>query len=166
MNLSSLLLITHFKLQLYVWDELDYMPILVKTDGAELLFGNIKAERVYRCYKEKKQEQYLDSKDALKANRCNSDTATGSSEIVTDAVLRLHKVDDYKKDRERKENQQCDKNINCYRIWLILLKLLVKQGKNSPMKFKVVVNEKLDKENGRFEMVGFSVPCPMKRPSN
>ncbi|KAL5715281.1 hypothetical protein ACHQM5_017119 [Ranunculus cassubicifolius] len=37
---------------LYVWDESDYIPLLVKNKGAEVLFGNITAERVYSSYME------------------------------------------------------------------------------------------------------------------
>ncbi|CAL1389643.1 unnamed protein product [Linum trigynum] len=39
---------------LYVWDESEYIPLLVKNKAAELLFGNITAERVKSCYDELK----------------------------------------------------------------------------------------------------------------
>lgn len=42
---------------LYVWDELEYMPLLVRNKAAELLFGNIRAERVYQCYRGKDHDQ-------------------------------------------------------------------------------------------------------------
>ncbi|KAH7567895.1 hypothetical protein ACOSP7_009870 [Xanthoceras sorbifolium] len=136
---------------LYVWDELEYMPLLVRNNGAELLFGNIKAERVYQCYKERKHDQYPDTKDVKRENHYNNARATKLHKVATEAVLHSCSLD--------AEKQQCDKNINSYLIWLILLRMLLKQGKNSPLKFEVVVNGGLDKENGRYEMVGVSVPC-------
>ncbi|KHN33874.1 hypothetical protein glysoja_021755 [Glycine soja] len=44
---------------LYVWDESDYMPILVKNRAEEILFGNIKTGKVYSAYKEQTQNQNL-----------------------------------------------------------------------------------------------------------
>lgn len=46
-----------FLLQLYVWDELEYMPLLIRNKAAEFLFGNIRAERVYQCYRGKDHDQ-------------------------------------------------------------------------------------------------------------
>ncbi|KAL3638806.1 hypothetical protein CASFOL_016713 [Castilleja foliolosa] len=36
---------------LYVWDDVKYLPILVYNKAAEVLFGNISAEKVYSSYK-------------------------------------------------------------------------------------------------------------------
>lgn len=135
------------------------MPLLVKNKGAELLFGNIKAVRVYQCYKEREHDQYPDSKDALRENHHSNARAANRSKVATEAVLCSCTLDADKNGQEGKEKQQCDTNINFYLVWLILLKMLLKQGKNSPLKFEVIINGKLDKENGRFEMVGVSVPC-------
>lgn len=49
---------------------------------------------------------------------------------------------------------------NLYLIWLILLKVLLQQGKNSHLKFEIFVNDDLDREDGRFEMVSVLMPCP------
>ncbi|XP_044510500.1 uncharacterized protein LOC123229012 isoform X2 [Mangifera indica] len=53
---------------LYVWDELEYLPLLVRNKAAELLFGNIRAERVYQCYPGKKQEKHPGAKYVQKEN--------------------------------------------------------------------------------------------------
>ncbi|KAL8485562.1 hypothetical protein ACS0TY_027742 [Phlomoides rotata] len=45
---------------LYVWDDSKYLPISVTNKAAELLFGNISAEKVYSAYK---------SRNALKKNQ-------------------------------------------------------------------------------------------------
>ncbi|KAG8378290.1 hypothetical protein BUALT_Bualt08G0122100 [Buddleja alternifolia] len=42
---------------LYVWDDLKYLPIFVTNKAAELLFGNISAEKVYSSYKSQRQKQ-------------------------------------------------------------------------------------------------------------
>ena len=58
------------------------------------------------------------------------------------------------------EGKKChDANFNSYQIWLIFLKLLLQQGKNSPLKFEMTVDSSLDIENGKFEMVSASLPC-------
>ncbi|CAO2826320.1 unnamed protein product [Amaranthus hypochondriacus] len=41
---------------LYVWDSLEYIPLLVKNKAAELLFGNISAEKLYQSYKGQKDD--------------------------------------------------------------------------------------------------------------
>ena len=38
-------------MQLYVFDECGYIPVVVKNKAAEILFGNIKAESVDSTYK-------------------------------------------------------------------------------------------------------------------
>ncbi|KAL6515563.1 hypothetical protein OROHE_018597 [Orobanche hederae] len=39
-------------LLLYVWDDMKYLPISVGNKAAEILFGNISAEKVYSSYKD------------------------------------------------------------------------------------------------------------------
>ncbi|MFS7933506.1 hypothetical protein Hanom_Chr04g00380641 [Helianthus anomalus] len=34
-------------MQLYVWDDSTYIPVVIKNKAAEILFGNIKAESVH-----------------------------------------------------------------------------------------------------------------------
>ncbi|OMO62607.1 hypothetical protein CCACVL1_22724 [Corchorus capsularis] len=43
--------------ELYIWDESEHMPLLVKNNAAEKMFGNIKAERVYLCYRDYKHDR-------------------------------------------------------------------------------------------------------------
>ncbi|XP_020528193.1 uncharacterized protein LOC18423183 [Amborella trichopoda] len=45
---------------------------------------------------------------------------------------------------------------NLYRIWLILLKMLLRQGKNSPFKFEVLVHCSKDQGDDKFELISFS----------
>ncbi|GLT73503.1 hypothetical protein SLA2020_453570 [Shorea laevis] len=136
---------------LYVWDESKYLPLLVRNKAAEVLFGNIKAERVSLCYRGQNHDWNPNPKDVHKDNHFHAivsnhpKAASGSS--YADESL------------EWKEKHCCDKKMNFYSIWLIFLKLLLQQGKNSPLKFEVAVNASLDRENGRFEMVSISMPC-------
>ncbi|KAK9219697.1 hypothetical protein WN943_008343 [Citrus x changshan-huyou] len=46
-----------FTAVIYVGDELEYMPLLIRNKAAEFLFGNIRAERVYQCYRGKDHDQ-------------------------------------------------------------------------------------------------------------
>ncbi|XWS23784.1 hypothetical protein CRYUN_Cryun28dG0045100 [Craigia yunnanensis] len=142
---------------LYLWDESEHMPLLVKNNAAEKLFGGIKAERVYLCYRDYKRDKNPDpgcfGKRGYPCTRTsNSPKAAGTSD-ADDCSSDAHKG------RESGQNQQCNKNINVFLIWLVLLKMLVQQGKNSPLKFEVAVNANLDTENGRFEMISVSIPC-------
>ncbi|XP_031275344.1 uncharacterized protein LOC116133802 [Pistacia vera] len=143
---------------LYVWDELEYMPLLVRNKAAELLFGNIRAERVYQCYLGKKHDKHPDANYVQKENHNNAIFP----EVAREGVECFHSPD-ANKSLEGKEKYQCDRNINFYLIWLILLKQLLKRGKNSPLEFEVTINSSLDRENGRFEMVSASVPCFMTK---
>ena len=120
------------------------MPLLVRNKAAELLFGNIKAERVYSSFREQLNDQNADPKDATQLDPLR---VSGSGSSAVDASLKL-------KGKKGPVN-----NINFFLIWLILLKTLLQQGKNSPLKFEVTVNTGLDRENGRFEMVSVWMPC-------
>lgn len=119
------------QLQLYIWDEVEYLPLLVKNKAAEVLFGNISAERVYQCYRKNKDKTDVST---------DEHPGKGSSES------------------EENEGRSC-RDMNFHSIWLILLRMLLLQGKNSPLKFHVDVNARLDTEDGRFEMVSMSMPC-------
>ncbi|XP_073135530.1 uncharacterized protein [Henckelia pumila] len=107
---------------LYVWDDSKHAPILVTNKAAELLFGNIQAEKVGSCYKIHKKKQLHPKKG-------------------NESIIRFEEKPDL------------------YMIWLILLKMLLQQGKNSPLKFKVTVDTTKDWESGRFEMVSVSIPA-------
>lgn len=128
---------------MYVWDESEHVPLLVRNKAAELLFGNIKAERIYSSFRRQHNESKADPKNA--ADGVLGDL--GSSSSAADKSVDL------------KGKEHLGNKMNFYLIWLILLKALLEQGKNSPLKFEVSVNPSLDIENGRFEMVSVWMPC-------
>ncbi|CAL0317911.1 unnamed protein product [Lupinus luteus] len=142
---------------LYVWDESDYMPILVKNKAAEILFGNIKAEKVYSSYKVQmvnpkhgpSHECTDKDRDARVANnlRLSGEGCSSASGLDADNSLSME------------EKHLPVKKLNFYGVWLLILKMLLKQGKNSPLKFEVVVDPSLNIENGKFEMVSATMPC-------
>ena len=142
---------------MYVWDDSDYAPLLVKNKAAELLFGNIKAERVSSCYKEKPHDREVHFKDP--------DTETGASANpnsqpkAAEGVLVSCSSAVDKKSSEREGKLDFQRNMDFYKIWLILLKAMLQQRTNSPLQFIVNVNAGLDRENGRFEMVSVHMPC-------
>lgn len=138
-------------MQLYVWDESAFVPLLVKNKAAELLFGNLSAERVYSCFRGEQNGRNPDPIDACMAISTNELEAVGVS-----GTLASSRSVDLNKSLEFNANK---KDVNCYLIWLILLKSLLQQEKNSPLKFEISVNPSLDRENGRFEMVFMWMPC-------
>ncbi|KAF2291431.1 hypothetical protein GH714_024017 [Hevea brasiliensis] len=133
---------------LYVWDESEYLPLFVRNKAAELLFGNIKAERVYSCYKGQKNGQNCDQKD-----HCKETIPKAIGKAVVDSCS-----SGADKSQQVEGKHHHHKKVDFRLIWLILLKMLLQQG-NSPLKFEVNVNTSLDMENGKFEMVSVSVPC-------
>ncbi|KAL2584585.1 hypothetical protein AAZX31_14G152400 [Glycine max] len=138
---------------LYVWDESDYMPILVKNRAAEILFGNIKAGKVYSAYKEQMNNQNLgprNDKDAI--GRLAIDPRLSGEGLPSTSTLEVGKS------LQLQEKHLPDK-LNYYRVWLILLKMLLKQGKNGPLKLEIIVDPSLDIENGKFELVSATMPC-------
>lgn len=139
---------------LYVWDETGCILLLVKNKTAEVLFGNITAEKVYLCYMQKHGGNPA-PKNVQKYNHSDAGSAThlkASGKRVADSPYA-------DKSMEPKKRQQCEQNPDFYLIWLILLKMLLQQGKNSPLKFEATVDVELDRENGRFEMESVSIPC-------
>uniref|UniRef100_A0A5B6YH09 Uncharacterized protein n=1 Tax=Davidia involucrata TaxID=16924 RepID=A0A5B6YH09_DAVIN len=139
---------------LYVWDDSKYIPLLVTNKAAELLFGNIGAERVYSCYQVQKHGQNPDPKNVHNKN-C-SDVRATKPNPAEGGVAISYSLGAY--DLQPEEKHQCDKSPNFYLIWIILLKMLLQQG-NSPLKFKVTVNADKDWETGKCEMVSVSMPC-------
>ncbi|XP_042486220.1 uncharacterized protein LOC122066483 isoform X2 [Macadamia integrifolia] len=152
---------------LYVWDHSECIPLLVRNKAAEVLFANITADKVYSCYKSQNQNQSSESKaDHVmghcepracvhpKSDAAGNEVAIGSqSPNVHDESLRLTSL------------QQVVKTPDFYRIWLILLKTLLQQGKNCPSQFEVAVNNGSDQENGRFELVSVKITCFKKERS-
>ncbi|XP_059631855.1 uncharacterized protein LOC132274560 [Cornus florida] len=137
---------------LYVWDDSKYIPLLVRNKAAELLFGNIGAERVYSSYQGQKHcqkpnpnkvhKKVYSNARATKRNDDGGSHSAGANDSLGP-----------------NEEQQCDKNPNFYLIWLVLLKMLLQQGKNSQLKFEVTIDAGRDWESGRFEMLGVTFPC-------
>lgn len=128
----------------------------MKNKAAELLFGNIKAESVHSCYGGHKHgqphnpynDQNTDHFDSKGTTRLNATEGGFASFLYPSA------------DKSLGKNGKKQSGIpDFYSIWLILLKLLVQQGKDSPLKFKVTVNVGKDWDRGRFEMVSVSMPC-------
>lgn len=142
--------------QLYVWDESDYMPILVKNRAAEILFGNIKAEKVYSSYRQQMLNLNPDRRHEIKDKDSNArfdnnltdsrEGLWGSCSIDADKSLQLE------------EKQRHVINLSFHQIWLIFLKVLLQQGKNSPLKFEITVDPSLAIEVGKFDMVYASMP--------
>ncbi|XP_047977188.1 uncharacterized protein LOC125219291 isoform X1 [Salvia hispanica] len=125
---------------LYLWDDSKYLPISVTNKAAELLFGNIPAEKVLSSYKLHRP----------------SPSHTG---FKKDRSCARKEVDD-------EDEKGGGHNPNFYMIWLILLRSVFQHGKNSPFKFKVTVDTNRDWENGRLEMVSVSLPAFTGTPQN
>ncbi|KAB1205355.1 hypothetical protein CJ030_MR7G010697 [Morella rubra] len=142
--------------ELYVWDESGYLPLLVRNKAAEILFGNIRAERVYFCYREQNQCGNPDPKDVHKDDQCSAHVFDHPKAAAGFLGSCLPDAD---RNLEWKAKQCCGKKMNFYLMWLIFLKILLQQGNNSPLKIEVTVNANLDRENGRFEMVSVLMPC-------
>ena len=145
-------------LQLYVWDDSKYIPLLVKNKAAELLFGNMKAESVYSAYRGQKHGQTLNhqtpcSVTSVPNNVHNADHSEARPTTQLNAAERK-----IAKENSCREGKRQSEVPNLYLIWLILLNLLMQQGKNSPIKFKVAVDVGRDWESGRFEMVSVLMP--------
>ncbi|KAK1405017.1 Nucleic acid-binding [Heracleum sosnowskyi] len=96
---------------LYVWDDFEYIPLLVTNKQAEVLFGNISAENVYSSFRRVKDVQTLDH-NKVKGQKHSAARASSQNEA--------------------KAHQQ-RKQTDTYLIWLILLKTILQQGKNSPL---------------------------------
>ncbi|XP_050365874.1 uncharacterized protein LOC126784454 [Argentina anserina] len=142
---------------LYVWDHSDYAPLRVKNKAAELLFGNIKAERVYSCYKEKPHDGEVDFRDPDTETSASAESNSQPKAVERVLVSCSSAVEKKSSDSEGKLD--FERNMDLYRIWLILLKAMLQQRTNSPLKLVVNVNASLDRENGRFEMVSVQMPC-------
>ncbi|XP_010680620.2 uncharacterized protein LOC104895466 isoform X1 [Beta vulgaris subsp. vulgaris] len=137
---------------LYVWDKSEYIPLLVTNKAAELLFGNITAEKVYLSYKDDQKDPqklknpvkaHVNVQDSVKVEekRIESSPSVGAMGLET------------------RRNYNDSRSRNFYLIWLIVLKMLLLQGKNSLLKFEAHVNPSLEPEDGRFQMITVSMPC-------
>uniref|UniRef100_A0A7N0TR21 Uncharacterized protein n=1 Tax=Kalanchoe fedtschenkoi TaxID=63787 RepID=A0A7N0TR21_KALFE len=121
---------------LYVWDEVEYVPVLVKNTAATHLFGNIKADKVYTSYKRSQSLETCSASKELHSMGCTKSSTPDAN-----------------------RNSQSSKSINIFFIWLTLLRVLLKQGKHAPLRFLVDVNTDLDKGKGRFDLISVSLSC-------
>lgn len=137
-------------LQLYVWDDSKYLPISVTNKAAELLYGNIPAEKVSSSYKNYRPSS---SHTGFKKDHSRARKVVSNRQSCTDKIL------------QAEDKKGGNRNPNFYMIWLILLNSLFQRGKNSPFKFKVTVDTNRDWENGRLEMVSVSLPAFIGTPS-
>ncbi|XP_028775024.1 uncharacterized protein LOC114744085 [Neltuma alba] len=142
---------------LYLWDESDYMPILVKNRAAEILFGNNKAEKVYSSYRQQKLNKSPELSREDKAEDSTSRFKNSLNGSAKGLFSSCPSSADNSLQLEGKQRHAA--GFNSYQIWLIFLKLLLQQGKNSPLKFEITVDSTLATENGKFEMVSALLPC-------
>uniref|UniRef100_A0A1D1XSD4 Ferrochelatase n=2 Tax=Anthurium amnicola TaxID=1678845 RepID=A0A1D1XSD4_9ARAE len=136
-------------LLLYVWDHSKHITLLVRNKAAEMLFGNITAEDVYKCFEVvkldalRKQEPRPNDGGPLYSEIPNGTESTNGSQQLE--CRKVAKHTDY------------TKKLDSYSIWLLLIKLLL-HNENSPFKFEVSVNLETDKDSGRFELVSLTMP--------
>lgn len=133
------------------------MPVLVKNRAAEILFGNIKAEKVFSSYREQMLNQNPSPRTKCKDKDTDSRLANNLT-LSGEGLPGASTLDAAAKSSRLEENHAA-KSLNFYRVWLVFLKVLLKQGKNNPMKFEIIVNPSLNVENGKFEMVSTTLPC-------
>lgn len=132
-------------------------PILVKNKAAEVLFGNIAAETVYTCFQgQQKNGQISDFVGNLKgANHC----IVSEGEVADSVSLSETNVSQQLRNGGLSKGKEDRTKPNFHDIWLILLKILLQKGNNSPLKFEVTVDNGFHEENGRFELVSLTMPC-------
>ncbi|XP_022885835.1 uncharacterized protein LOC111402035 isoform X2 [Olea europaea var. sylvestris] len=140
---------------LYVWDDSQYIPLLVTNEAAEVLFGNIQASKVHSCYKSQNQRPSLAQNGIV----CTGSRSCEGIQRAAKEELANPPPSGTAENIRSKEKQQLDEKTNFYMIWLIFLKMLLQPGKNSPLKFKVKVDTSREWESGRFEMVSVSMPA-------
>ena len=126
-------------LQIYVRDQSGQVPVLVRNKVAETLFANIIADDVSECYKNR-HRMLLDT--------CESGNSRTSEVLDGTGKIGITK-------RKRTEGK-----LDFHHIWLILMKCLLNQGKNSPFCLQISVNPEKNVEKGRFELVSLAMPIP------
>lgn len=130
-----------------------YAPLLVKNKAAEVLFGNIRAEEVFSCYKRLKDgNNHASNLVCRRKGTAESEHSVAGEDILVPDTSRINEG------KELKGKNKFDVRPNFYLVWLILLKLLLQQENNSPLKFKVTINATRDCECGRYEMISVSLP--------
>ncbi|KAL6845720.1 hypothetical protein ACP4OV_024295 [Aristida adscensionis] len=122
---------------IYVQDQSGQIPLLVRNKAAEILFANITAEDVSECYKN---------------HHCMLLESSESGNLGTPGMLAGTANKGITKRKRTKEKP------DFHLIWLIMIKCLLKQGKNSPFCFQISVNPEKNVEDGRFELISFTMP--------
>lgn len=124
---------------------MEYIPVLVKNKAAEILFGNIQAQVVYNCLKGKLP---CGSLSDARAPQCHTiEGQAGSESFASDAGY-----------SGQTKKVQCYRGKNFLLIWFVLVKIVLQQGKNSPLRLTVNINVSLERECGRFELIYASMP--------
>lgn len=142
-------------MQLNVYDQFERLPILVKNKAAEILFGNISAEKVTKCFEIKK-------KDEFRELNLNYTKIVGSSH--TKDLLPTETVNENKKHAKNtslpdSDTEQRRRTPDFHGIWLILVKSLLLKDENSCLRFEVVVDTDKDELTGRYELLSLTIPC-------
>ncbi|KAI4320521.1 hypothetical protein MLD38_033992 [Melastoma candidum] len=123
---------------LYVWDDMDCLPLLVRNKAAEILFGNIRADRLHDCIKGK-LPQYKSGFMSLPEHHSNGHRSpTGES---------TH------------NKRKSSKGIDLHYVWMVMMKAMLQPQKNSPLKFETTINNATNKDEERLEMVNVTMPC-------
>lgn len=124
---------------IYVRDQSGQIPVLVRNKAAETLFANIIADDVFECYK---------SSHCMLLDICEPGNLRTSG--ILDGTCKTG-ITKRKRSKEK---------LDFHLIWLILIKCLLNQGKNSPFGFQISVNPDKNVDNGRFELVSLTLPIP------
>ncbi|XP_044966701.1 uncharacterized protein LOC123426867 isoform X2 [Hordeum vulgare subsp. vulgare] len=124
---------------IYVQDQTGQVPVLVKNKVAEILFSNINADDVSECYKSR-HCMLVDTCDSGQSSTCGMLDGSGKTGIAK---------------RKRTKHK-----LDFHLIWLIVMKCLLNQGKNSPFCFQISVNPGRNVEDGRFELISLTMPIP------
>ncbi|KAE8774806.1 DEAD-box ATP-dependent RNA helicase 57 [Hordeum vulgare] len=124
---------------IYVQDQTGQVPVLVKSKFAEILFSNINADDVCECYKSR-HYMLVDTCDSGQSSTCGMLDGSGKTCIAK---------------RKRTKHK-----LDFHLIWLIVMKCLLNQGKNSPFCFQISVNLGRNVEDGQFELISLTMPIP------
>lgn len=138
---------------LNVYDQFERLPILVKNKAAEILFGNISAEKVTKCLESKKQDEFREHK-------LNYSKMVGPSHskdlLPTEAAYEYKQLS---KNTCLQDSHSERRTPDFHGIWLILVKSLLLKDENSCLRFEVVVDTNKERLTGRYELLSLTMPC-------
>lgn len=124
---------------IYVQDQTEQVPVLVKNKVAEALFSSINADDVSECYK---------GRHCMLVDTCESGHSITSGMLDGTGKTGIAK------------RKRTKRKLDFHLIWLIVMKCLLNQGNNSPFCFQISVNPGKNVEDGRFELVSLTMPIP------